>query len=167
MTSYHCRSAPSCGTLLDLLPQLGAMQLSNHSDYVLRVLLYLAVRPGERCTLSEISEFYRISLDHLRKVVHELSKAGYLNTFRGKGGGMELAKPARKINVGQVLAEFEGRKALIDCKGLSCRLAQGCALRRALDQAQTAFYNSLREFSVEDLIGKPGMPLKLGRKSGA
>jgi Rrf2 family nitric oxide-sensitive transcriptional repressor len=68
------------------------MQLNRYSDYTLRVLLYLSVRPDERRTLLQISEFFGISIEHLRKVIYRLGKSGYVRTYQGKGGGIELAR---------------------------------------------------------------------------
>lgn len=137
------------------------MHLSRHTDYVLRVLLYLTVRPSERCTLNDVASYYKISLEHLRKVIHELGKAGYINTYQGKGGGFDLAKDPEKINVGHIVRHFEGRTPLINCTGLGCRLGPGCALKCALDQAMDAFYDTLGDFTVADLAKQRGMHRKL------
>ncbi|MEQ8507080.1 MAG: Rrf2 family transcriptional regulator [Rhodospirillales bacterium] len=133
------------------------MHLSRHSDYSLRVLLYLAARPGERGTLSQIAGYFDISLEHLRKVVHELAKAGFIKTFQGKGGGMELALPPGQINLGEVLARLEGGAPLIDCAAISCRLAACCTLSTALGEAQRAFFDALAKYSLADLIDDKAM----------
>ena len=99
------------------------MQLSRFTDFSLRVLLYLAINRQKRATLQEIADFYPLSLEHLRKVVHALARAGYLLTYRGKNGGMELARPPKDILIGEVVRQFEGQENLVDCEGLDCRLA--------------------------------------------
>tara|TARA_R110002167_G_scaffold271660_1_gene478204 strand:+ start:52 stop:477 length:426 start_codon:yes stop_codon:yes gene_type:complete len=137
------------------------MQLSRHSDYTLRVLLYLAARPGERGTLAQISAFFGISLEHLRKVVHELAKLGYLNTYQGKGGGIELAHAPEDINVGTLLQRAEGGKPLVDCQALNCRLAPACTLNLALGRAQRAFFDTLSEYTLADLISSKAMVSEL------
>tara|TARA_R110002072_G_scaffold10726_26_gene49705 strand:+ start:3873 stop:4298 length:426 start_codon:yes stop_codon:yes gene_type:complete len=137
------------------------MQLSRHSDYTLRVLMYLSVRPDERGTLAQISAFYNISFEHLRKIVHELGKLGYIETFRGKGGGIELAYAAEDINVGVLLESVEGDKPLIDCRGLDCRLAPVCTLNLALTRAQRAFFDTLKEYTLADLVGNKAMAREL------
>lgn len=133
------------------------MHLSRHTDYTLRVLLYLAVRPDERGTLADIARFFDISHDHLRKVVHELAKLGYVRTFRGKGGGIELARKATEINIGEILEKLEGGHPLIDCKSLNCRLAPACTLNIALRKAQRSFFDELHKYSLADLIGNRAM----------
>jgi len=142
-------------------PIIPAMQLSRHSDYSLRVLLYLAVRPGERGTLAQISQYFDISLEHLRKIVHELAKMGYVKTYQGKGGGIELGKAPDKINIGALLERIEGRKPLVDCARLECRLASACTLSAALGKAQRAFYATLSEYTLDDLISSRAMVREL------
>lgn len=137
------------------------MQLNKNSDYTLRVLLYLSVRLEERSTLSQISSFFDISLEHLRKVVHQLSKMGYINTFQGKGGGIELAHPPEKINIGEVLRQLEGLQPLINCSQIGCRLSPMCTLSAVLGKAQHAFFNALSEYSLADLIENEQMIHKL------
>lgn len=134
------------------------MQLLRFTDYSLRVLLYLAINDSKRSTLHEIAKFYPISIEHLRKVVHELSKSGYINTYQGKGGGMELAKPPSEILVGEVIQHFEGHETFIDCDRISCKLAPACTLKSVLQIGQRALYDKLNEFSIADLIeSKPKM----------
>jgi Rrf2 family nitric oxide-sensitive transcriptional repressor len=137
------------------------MQLSRHSDYTLRVLLYLAVRPGERATLALIAGYFDISLEHLRKIVHELGKIGYIRTYQGKGGGIELALEPARINIGTLLESLEGGKPLIDCAGLQCRLAPACTLNVVLGRAQQAFFATLSEYTLADLISNKAMAREL------
>lgn len=137
------------------------MQLSRFTDYSLRVLLYLAINGNKRATLHEIAEFYPISLEHLRKVVHELSKSGYLNTYRGKKGGIELAKSLDAIKVGRVIQHFEGHNTFIDCSGLDCRLATVCTLKQALYEGQKALFDKLDEYTLADLVEEKPKMVKL------
>lgn len=134
------------------------MQLLRFTDYSLRVLLYLAINDSKRSTLHEIAEFYPISIEHLRKVVHELSKSGYINTYQGKGGGMELAKQPSAISIGEVIQHFEGHETFVDCDSLSCKLAPACTLKSVLQIGQQALYDKLNEYSLADLLdSKPKM----------
>lgn len=128
------------------------MQLSRFTDYSLRVLLYLVINQGKRCTLHEIAGFYPVSLDHLRKVVHELSRAGYINTWRGKKGGIELGRDSREILIGDVVQHFEGHDSLISCGELGCRLAAFCTLKAALTEGNEAFFERLNQYTLYDLV---------------
>jgi len=137
------------------------MQLSRFSDYTLRVLFYTATHTERLSTLSEIAGFYDISIEHLRKVVHALGKRGYLNTFRGKKGGFCLALPPEEINIGEVVAHSEGTSPLVDCNSQPCRLAGQCTLQDALDRAQQAFFATLREYTLADLLRSDTMQTRL------
>ncbi|MGB0663261.1 MAG: RrF2 family transcriptional regulator [Pontibacterium sp.] len=133
------------------------MQLSRFTDYTLRVLIYVAMNNDRRTTLTEIADFYGISAEHLRKVVHSLSKSGYLETFRGKNGGLQLGMPASDINIGKIVAQAEGNEQLIDCEGQNCLLANCCSLRGALAQAHRAFLSTLGQYNLEQVLQNPNM----------
>ena len=128
------------------------MQLSRFTDYAVRVLIYAAMFPDRLVTLHEMSDFYDISLAHLRKVVHRLGQLGYLKTYRGKHGGVRLQRNPAEINVGQVVGEFEGRKHMIDCVGLQCVVLPACGLPGVLKRAQGAFYAELEKHTLADVI---------------
>ena len=112
------------------------MRLSRFADYAVRVLIYSAMHPSRLVNLQELSDFYGISLAHLRKVVHKLGRLGYLKTARGKGGGLQLQRAVEEINIGAVVAELEGREPLLDCSGLSCVARPACGLPRVLRPVQ-------------------------------
>lgn len=137
------------------------MQLSRFTDYAVRVLIYSAMFPDRLVTLHEMSDFYGISLAHLRKVVHKLGKLGYLKTYRGKHGGVRLQRDPAGINVGQVVGEFEGRKHLIDCVGLRCVVLPACGLPGVLKRAQGAFYAELEKHTLADVIIHERIPFVL------
>ena len=98
------------------------MQLSRFTDYTLRVLFFTAVNNDRLTTLAEIAGFYEISIEHLRKVVHALSKSGYLQTFRGKNGGIRLAKAPEDINLGDVMVDGDDIYGNIDVADLRIRV---------------------------------------------
>jgi Rrf2 family transcriptional regulator, nitric oxide-sensitive transcriptional repressor len=115
------------------------MKLTRHTDYALRVLMHLAAKPGQVCSIVSIAQAHGISENHLMKVVHNLSRKGLLDTARGRGGGIRLARPANTISVGEVVRATEQDCPLVDCA--HCILASsGCRLNGALAQAQRAFF---------------------------
>ena len=83
------------------------MRLTLHTDYALRTLIHAAIADGKLITISDIAESFVISKQHLMKVVSHLSQKGYLDTVRGRGGGIRLGRPPRDINIGQVVRETE------------------------------------------------------------
>lgn len=136
------------------------MRLTTFSDYAFRVLMYLGGVPaGRLATIDEIAAAYRISPNHLMKVVHYLAQEGYVETVRGKGGGMRLARSPQAINVGGVLRATEDGFALVECmeeKGGDCRIARACVLKGALAEARDAFLAVLDRYTLADLVGKGG-----------
>src|SRR6516164_8690386 len=89
------------------------MRLTLHTDYALRVLIHVAIADGKLITISDIAESFDISKQHLMKVANNLSRKGYLDTVRGRGGGMRLRRPPRDINIGQVVRETEDKLDVI------------------------------------------------------
>ncbi len=82
------------------------MRLTSFSDYALRLLMFVATRPGELVTIGEISRAYGISRNHLMKIAATLSQAGLVVTVRGSGGGLRLARPAGEVSVGCGCANY-------------------------------------------------------------
>lgn len=130
------------------------MHLSTFTDYSLRTLFLVSANSDRLVTLSEISGYYQISIDHLRKVVHSLSKSGYLETHRGKYGGIRLAKAPADINLGSLIRQTEGAGKLIDCHG-TCALPPLCRLKDVLDEALDAFFAVMDSYTLENLIEDP------------
>ena len=128
------------------------MKLSLYTDYSLRVLLYLGANRGRRATMAEIAERYAISHEHLRKVVHLLGRQGYIKTYRGKSGGFELKVEPEEINIGEVIATTEPRQPVIDCSSQPCVLLFACSLQAALNKAEQAFYDTLKTYSLADVL---------------
>lgn len=132
------------------------MQLTRFTDYCLRVLMYLSCQRERLVTIAELANSYRISSNHLMKVVHRLALAGYITTVRGKGGGMRLARDPADINLAEVIEHCEESIAVIDCLADGydgeCPLMPRCALRSALRGAQRAFLDHLAGFNVRDLV---------------
>ena len=126
------------------------MRLKSYTDYALRVLMHLAAKPDRLASISEIARTYRISHNHLTKVVHDLRKAGFLDAVRGRTGGIRLGRPATEISVGQVVRHTEGTFDLVDCD--SCVIARACSLTGALHEARSAFMAVLDGYSLADLV---------------
>lgn len=129
------------------------MRLTRYTDYAMRVLLYAgAQEEGRLSPISEISRAYAISQNHLMKVVNDLVNAGYLESVRGRFGGIRLARPATEINVGAVVRHTEEGFDLVECG--SCVIAPACGLTGALGEALAAFMKVLDGYSLADLLVK-------------
>lgn len=126
------------------------MKLLRLTDYALRVLIYVAERPGRRCSVPEIAATHRISAHHLVKIVHQLGRLGYLDTVRGRGGGVSLRRPPDQINLGALVRQFEGDDPVVDCN--TCILRGNCKLACTLKQSEAAFYARLEEATLADVI---------------
>lgn len=132
------------------------MRLTAFSDYSLRVLMYLALQRGELTTIPAIAAAYDISGNHLMKVVHHLVRSGLVESVRGKGGGIRLARPAGEIRLGAVVRASEGEMPIVECLGDpadACCIARGCRLSGILLQAFDALYATLDQYTVADLVG--------------
>ncbi len=131
------------------------MRLTVYSDYALRLLMYLALKDDELATTSEIATSFGISRNHLMKVAYELGAAGYIETVRGRGGGLRLAKAVESIRLGDVVRRTEPDMALVTCfKPIEapCAIRRCCVLRDALERAYIAFIEVLDGYSLADLV---------------
>lgn len=133
------------------------MQLTLHTDYALRVLIYLAQKKDELATISEIAEFYHISRNHLVKVVHHLATEKFIITTRGKHGGMRLSRAPELIAIGEVVRRMEPNFDIVECfndGNQSCTVAPVCALKEVLYRAGNEFLGLLDQYTVADAIKK-------------
>jgi Rrf2 family nitric oxide-sensitive transcriptional repressor len=134
------------------------MRLTLHTDYALRLLMLLALEPGSLHTIEEVACRYRISRNHLMKVTQTLAQQGLVDSQRGRSGGLKLAKPAREINLGEVVRATEDSLALVECfdrERNDCVVAPACGLKGPLEEALAAFMAVLDRYSLADLIANP------------
>jgi len=129
------------------------MRLSSYSDYALRILIYLALRPDPLPTIGEIAGSYGISKNHLMKVAHQLGVGGYIETVRGRGGGLRLGRPAAQIKLGEVVRFTEQDLGIVECMGAEngCLLTPACLLRGVVGEALQAFLGVFDEYSLADI----------------
>lgn len=135
------------------------MRLTVYSDYSLRLLMYLAVRTERLSTIQEVAKAYGMSANHLMKVAHQLGQAGYIDTVRGRSGGLRLNRSASEIGLGNVLRHTEPDMDIVPCfqpDNEDCPLRRACSLKIALQRARQAFLAVLDEYSIGDLVANPG-----------
>lgn len=134
------------------------MKLTTFSDYTLRVLMYLALSRERLATIPEIAAAYDISENHLMKVVHQLARSGVIESVRGKGGGIRLAREPEEIRLGQIVRASEGGAPIVEClsdDAAICRIAPACRLTAVLSRAFDALYATLDDYTLADLVRAP------------
>lgn len=135
------------------------MQLTLFTDYSFRVLLYLGIKK-ERSTLKEISKNFRISQNHLTKVVSFLGQKGLITSFKGKNGGLQLAEATLDLKIGDIIKITENSLAILECfdpHTNTCPLVGVCKLEKALYKARLAFFAELNKMRIRDLISQNGV----------
>lgn len=140
------------------------MRLTVYTDYAMRVLMYLALKEDGLATISEIARSYAISKNHLMKVVHQLGVAGYVETVRGRRGGLRLAKPSATIRLGDVVRGTEPDFAIVSCfrpVDDPCAIRPSCVLKNAFEKARDAFLEILDGYTLQDLVEPRGRLMRL------
>jgi Rrf2 family nitric oxide-sensitive transcriptional repressor len=140
------------------------MKLTAFTDYSLRVLMYLASAPGRRATIAEIAKTFDVSENHLTKVVHMLGKQGWIETVRGKGGGMQLTRRPQDICIGKVVRDTEGAampSEFFAPDGGQCAISGCCKLKGVLAEAVSAFYSVLDSYTLDDITRNRGALRKI------
>jgi Rrf2 family nitric oxide-sensitive transcriptional repressor len=129
------------------------LQLTKHTDYAIRVLIYLNTQVDQQSLskATDIAALFDISFNHLTKVVHHLGKAGFIQTVRGKSGGIKLATSADLINLGEVVAIMENTLDPINCAEPPCRLKSVCLVKPILNKAMKAFMDELKKYTLADI----------------
>jgi Rrf2 family nitric oxide-sensitive transcriptional repressor len=142
------------------------MRLTLHTDLALRLLMLLALEPDVLHTIEEVARRYHISRNHLMKVAQTLVQEGFVDSLRGRGGGLKLAKPATRINLGAVIRKTEDGFALVECfdrERNHCVVSTACGLRGPLEEALAAFLAVLDRYSLADLISNPAAYRRMRR----
>jgi len=149
------------------------MQLTYHTDYALRLLMYLALKPDRLTTVEEVSTAFGVSRNHMMKVAHGLGRAGYVETVRGRSGGLRLKRETGSIRIGAVVRDMEEGWQIVECFDLArntCVIAGPCRLKGVLKEALGAYMAVLDRYTLADLMANPtqiGRRLGVGGASGA
>lgn len=131
------------------------MRLTAFTDYGLRALMRMATAPDRTFTTDEIATEFAISRNHLTKVVRDLAAHGFVNTQRGSGGGLRLARAPSEIVVGHVVRALEAKQALVECfraDGGRCLLTPKCRLKFQLAKAREAFLRELDAMTLAESL---------------
>lgn len=140
------------------------MRLKRFTDLGLRVLIYLAQRqqadPGVEpglVSIAELAEKLAWNKNHVVKVAHFMVKAGWLDTVRGRNGGLRLSMMPSAYRIGDVVRKLEGEEHLIDCAEPPCPFKSSCGLIHALAQAQEVFYARLNTHTLQAIVEHPDL----------
>ncbi len=134
------------------------MRLTMFTDYSLRTLMYLSQHQDRVCTAREVAERYNISLNHIVKVVHKLSQLGFINSMKGKNGGITLNRPPEEINLWDLVKKLEPDFTIVECfdsNSNTCRIVSACGLRTIFQDAMQSFASTLAKRSLADAVAKP------------
>lgn len=131
------------------------MQLTKHTDFAFRSLIFMASMPDEMATIKVISERFKIPKSHLMKVISTLVANGYVKSVRGKQGGVLLAKPATEISLREVVEVMENTLEPIDCIGQECVILKTCQLKSVLAGARDSYLEHLGKFTLADIMNDP------------
>ena len=145
------------------------MKLTLHTDYALRMLIFLAVHEGRPSTVSDVASTYGLSRNHLLKVALNLGRLGYVKTTRGRAGGVALAMAPKNINIGAVVRAMEEDFALVEClrpEGGSCIITPACRLKGIVRKATDAFLEVFDAHTLGDLTGNSALLKELLALSG-
>lgn len=132
------------------------MQLTRHTEYALRVLIFLALQPKQKLIImADIERHFVIPHNHLIKIVQRLAREDYVHTVRGKGGGLRLKRDAATIHLGEVVQDMENTLESIDCEKPICPIHGLCDLKGMLNEASQAFIDTLNRHTLAEVIVNP------------
>jgi Rrf2 family nitric oxide-sensitive transcriptional repressor len=132
------------------------MRLTSYSDYSLRLLMFAATK-RDRVTIQGAADAYGISKNHLMKVAFDLGRLGYLETVRGRGGGLRLACAPEKIGLGALLRQTEEDFRIVECfdaASNACVISRACRLKGILHEATAAWLAVMDRYTLADLTGR-------------
>ncbi|WP_417825032.1 RrF2 family transcriptional regulator [Thalassospira lucentensis] len=133
------------------------MQLTRFTDYALRVIMHLAASNGALMSTREIATIHNAKYNHLAKVTQWLAAEGYLETVRGRAGGIALSRKPEDICIGTLVRQLESQSVLVECMredGGECRLAPACGLAVILKEAEESFFQTLDKMTLADVLSR-------------
>ncbi|WP_317931519.1 Rrf2 family transcriptional regulator [Halioxenophilus sp. WMMB6] len=131
------------------------MQLTKHTDYAFRTLIYLASNRDQLSNIQTIADTFELSKSHLMKVVNKLVNLGWVESVRGKKGGVRLAQEPYQIGVADVIMKMEQTLSPINCESPLCTINSACTLKPVLWQAQQEYLRFLKKYTLADVLNDP------------
>jgi Rrf2 family transcriptional regulator, nitric oxide-sensitive transcriptional repressor len=133
------------------------MQLTLFSDYSLRLLMYLGLKPDRVVPIVEIADAFKVSRHYMLKVMNALVQLGYLEAVRGRNGGVRMLQRPEDVRLGKLVMRTEPSGGVLACLDgeTDCPIISVCRLRRVLADAQAEFYRAIDRYTLADLIAQP------------
>ena len=128
------------------------MQITQFSEYALRVLLHVGLHQGAVVTTGDIALSYGIPESDLDRVTQDLVKRGILVAAPDDSGGLTLSQAPERINLGALLRLTEKDLEVAHCYEPLCPLAGICDLQGLLEDAADAFLAIFDGYSLADLL---------------
>ena len=141
------------------------LKINRQTDYAVRVVLALARQgPGAKRSTAEIQQEMLVPKAFMSRIVAQLARAGLLNTFPGRDGGLMLPRPASQITLKDIVEAFEGPILLSQClqvKGEDdCPFQVNCPVRPKWGRVQVAMLREMAAITFEDLVKEAlGVPM--------
>lgn len=139
------------------------MRLQRETDYALRCVLCLALH-GEPVSGDELVKLTAAPVSMLKKVITKLNVHGIVETKRGPGGGIWLARPPRSISVYDVIRSIEGELSLNMCLTANAICSRNglpaCGVHRYLAALQSEIKASMRAMTFDKIMAQNGRPAK-------
>ena len=142
------------------------MRLTSYTDYSLRTLMYLGMNRDRRVTIQDIADLHQISKNHLMKVAHQLGLSGYVETVRGRHGGLRLKREPADINIGALVRATETDFFMAECfdrVNNRCPLTPNCTLKSALGEAMRAYLAVLDKETLATILAAMAPPAESAR----
>ena len=157
---FYCPFSVTISSFASLPPHRfkTIMQLTQQTDYAFKTLIYAAIHSERLVNISEISSYYNISRSHLTKVIAKLTKQGYLTSIRGNQGGLKLGNDPFKINLGQLIRDFE-QLSIIECHSEEnqCNISEQCRINLIMADALKSFLQVLDGYYLSDVVTNPNL----------
>ncbi|CAA0115573.1 HTH-type transcriptional repressor NsrR [BD1-7 clade bacterium] len=133
------------------------MQLTKHTDYAFRALIYLASMPEDEdlTTIQRVVDEFDLSRNHMTKIINKMVNHGWVKAIRGKQGGIRLAVAPETINARDVVELMEQTLTPVNCVAPECSISRVCRLRGVLANAQNAYMDHIGQFTLADMITDP------------
>jgi Rrf2 family protein len=130
------------------------MIYSKTGEYAIRAILFLARQPKDKLIMSsEVAEKEDIPTHYLAKILQRMAKYGYVDSFKGRGGGFKITELAKKSSILEIVERVEGPVINLKCiTGLKeCDEENPCPLHQEWADLRNKIYNLISSKTVQEV----------------